>query len=46
MEALAHLRLPILPHRPPTILPSTHPLIHAIHDITVAVKTVAQNPAS
>ena len=33
MVALTSLRLP------------THPLIHAICDITVAVKKVAQNPA-
>ena len=33
MVALARLQLP------------THPLIHAICDITVAVKRVAQNPA-
>ena len=33
MIALIRLRLP------------THPLIHAISDITVAVKIVAQNPA-
>ena len=30
---------------PPTSLPTTHPLIHAIPDITAAVKKVAQNPA-
>ena len=31
-------------HPPPTPLLSAHPLIHAIPDITVAVKKVAQNP--
>ena len=37
------LRLPTLPITCPTLLP--HPLlIHATHDITVVVKTVAQNP--
>ena len=30
------------PHAP---LPHAHPLIRAIHDITVAVKKAAQNPA-
>ena len=30
---------------PPPATPHRHPLIHAIHDITVAVKKVAQNPA-
>ena len=33
------------PRQPPTPLPPTHPLIHAIPDITVTVKKVAQNPA-
>ena len=33
------------PPPPPTPLPPTHPLIHAIPDITVAVKKVTQNPA-
>ena len=33
---------PIHPHHP---LPPTHPLIHAIPDITATVKKVAQNPA-
>ena len=33
---------PAIPH--PLPLPS-HPLIHAIPDITVALKEVAQNPA-
>ena len=36
MVALTRLRLPTHPR---------HPLIHAICDITVAVKKVAQNPA-
>ena len=41
---------PPTPSHPPTPrhpypLPPTHPLIHAIPDITVAVKEVAQNPA-
>ena len=40
MEGVTRLRLPIHPRYPPT-----HPLIHAIPDITVAVKKVAQNPA-
>ena len=37
-----------LPHHPPHPIPfclPTHPLIHATHDITVAMKKVAQNPA-
>ena len=38
MVALARLRLPTHPAIP-------HPLIHAICDITVAVKKVAQKPA-
>ena len=41
LKGVAHLRL--LTH--PTTLPFTHPIIHAIHDITVVVKKVAQNPA-
>ena len=37
---------PLPSHPPnPTPLPPTHPLIHAIHDIIVVVKKVAQNPA-
>ena len=36
MVALTRLQLPTHPR---------HPLIHAICDITVAVKKVAQNPA-
>ena len=32
-------------HPPPPPTPPTHPLIHAICDITVVVKKVAQNPA-
>ena len=43
MVALSRLRLPT--HPPPTHPPPTHPLIHAIFDITVAVKKVAQKPA-
>ena len=42
MVGLTHLRLPTHPRHPP--IPS-HPLIHAICDITVAVKKVAQKPA-
>ena len=38
MEGVTHLRLPTHP-------PPTHPFIHAIPDITVTVKKVAQNPA-
>ena len=41
MVALTYLRFPTHP-RP---LPPAHFLIHAICDITVAVKKVAQNPA-
>ena len=41
MVALTRLWLPT--HPPPTYHP--HPLIHAICDITVAVKKIAQNPA-
>ena len=37
--------LPPASHPPPPPLPPTHPLIHTIPDITVAVKKVAQNPA-
>ena len=39
MAGVARLRLPTHPPPPPS------PLIHAIPDITVAVKKVAQNPA-
>ena len=41
MVGLARLRL--LAH--PAALPPAHPLIHAICDITVTVKKVAQKPA-
>ena len=42
MVGLTRLRLPT----PPAPLPPTHPpLIHAICDITVTVKKVAQKPA-
>ena len=41
MLGLTHLRLPTPPRPPPT----PHPLIHAICDITVTVKKVAQKPA-
>ena len=54
MVGLTRLRLPTHPrhspatlppaHPPPSHLP-THPLIHAICDITVTVKKVAQKPA-
>ena len=40
MVGLTHLRLPTHPRHPPT----PHPLIHAICDITVTVKKVAQKP--
>ena len=42
MAGVTHLRLPTHPRHP---LPPAHPLIHAIPDITVTVKKVAQNPA-
>ena len=42
MVSVTRLRLPT---DPPTPLPPTHPLIHAIPDITATVKKVAQNPA-
>ena len=42
MVGLARLRLPTHPCHP---LPPAHPLIHAICDITVTVKKVAQKPA-
>ena len=38
LDGVTRLRLP-------TPLPPAHPLIHAIRDITVVVKKVAQNPA-
>ena len=44
MVGLARLRLPTRPRRPPPA-PAAHPLIHAICDITVTVKKVAQKPA-
>ena len=44
MEGVTRVWLPTHPHHPHP-LPPTHPLIHAIPDITVAVKKVAQNPA-
>ena len=44
MVGLTRLRLPTHPH-PATPLPPAHPLIHAICDITVTVKKVAQKPA-
>ena len=40
MEGVTRLRLPTHPQHSPV-----HPLIHAILDITVTVKKVAQNPA-
>ena len=42
MAGLTRLRLPTHPRHP---LPPAHPLIHAIYDITVTVKKVAQKPA-
>ena len=45
MVSVTRLRLPTHPHHPATPLPPTHPLIHAIPDITATVKKVAQNPA-
>ena len=44
MKGLTLLWLPTLPNPTPSHLP-THPLQYAIHDITVIVKKVAQNPA-
>ena len=38
MEGITRLRLPTHPLSP------THPFIHAIRDITVVVKKVAQSP--
>ena len=43
MEGVTRLRLPTYPHHPPP--PSTPLYVHAIPDITVTVKKVAQNPA-
>ena len=43
MVGLTRLRLPT-PH-PPAPLTPAHPFIHAICDITVTVKKVAQKPA-
>ena len=44
MVPLTRLRLPAHPATPHS--PPTHPpLIHAIHNITVAVKKATQNPA-
>ena len=40
MKGVTRLQLLTHPRHPPI-----HPLIHAIPDITVAVKKVAQNPA-
>ena len=40
MEAVTRLQLPTYPHPP-----HTYPLIHTTHDITVALKKVAQNSA-
>ena len=45
MVGLTRLQLPTHPPTPLTSLPPTHPLIHAICDIIVAVKKVAQKPA-
>ena len=45
MVALTRLPLPTCPCHPPTPLQPAHPLIHAICDITVTVKKVAQKPA-
>ena len=44
MEGVTRLRLPTHP-LPPTTPFHPRPLRHAIPDITVAVKKVAQNPA-
>ena len=45
MEGVTLLQLPTHPRHPTAPLPSAHPLIQAILDITVAVKKVAHNPA-
>ena len=48
MEGVTHLWLPTYPPthpHSPTPTPTPQPLIHAIPDITVTVKKVAQNPA-
>ena len=55
MEGVTRLRLPTHPTTPPPPpphhphhtphSPTPHTLIHAIPDITVAVKKVSQNPA-
>ena len=48
MVGLTRLRLPTHPRpppHPPPPPPPTHPLIHAIYDITVTVKKVAHKPA-
>ena len=42
LVGLTRLRLPT---HPPTPFPPAHPLIHAICDIAVTVKKVAQKPA-
>ena len=44
MVALTRLKLPTHPRHPPPP-PTCPPLIHAICDITVSVKKVAQKPA-
>ena len=44
MEAITCLLLPTHPGHP-LGFPPIHPLIHATHDITVAVKNGAQIPA-
>ena len=41
MEAIIYFQLPTRP----ISLPPVHPLLCAIHDTTVAVRKVAQNPA-
>ena len=45
LEGITQLRLPTCPFHLSHPLSPAHPLIHAIHDITVVVKKVAQNPA-
>ena len=42
---LNYLHSPVGRCNPPPASHPPHPLIHAIHDITVVVKKVAQNPA-